>query len=139
MLVTQSCPTLYNSMDCSPPGSSVTEFSRQDHWNSLPFPPPGDLPDPGIEPGAPTLWVDSLAPESCFCRGKRFPCAFLGSLSRKLLAWSTFMGTWEHLAQKPRTWVQVTAVDTLTWPDFSLGFLKKSPDPPALEGHHGLK
>ena len=28
-------------------------FSRQDYWNGLPFPPPGDLPDPGIEPMSP--------------------------------------------------------------------------------------
>ena len=28
------------------------EFSRQEHWSGLPFPPPGDLPDPGIEPTA---------------------------------------------------------------------------------------
>ena len=30
-------------------------FSRQEHWNGLPFPSPGDLPDPGIEPVAPAL------------------------------------------------------------------------------------
>ena len=37
-------------MDYSPPGSSLsTEFSRQEDWNGLPFPTPGDLPDPGIE------------------------------------------------------------------------------------------
>ena len=29
-------------------------FSRQEYWNGLPFPSPGDLPDPGIEPGSPT-------------------------------------------------------------------------------------
>ena len=28
-------------------------FSRQEHWNGLPFPPPGDLPDPGIKPESP--------------------------------------------------------------------------------------
>ena len=28
-------------------------FSRQEHWSGLPFPTPGDLPDPGIEPGSP--------------------------------------------------------------------------------------
>ena len=28
------------------------EFSRQEHWDGLPFPPPGDLPNPGIEPGS---------------------------------------------------------------------------------------
>ena len=30
-------------------------FPRQEHWNGLPFPPPGNLPDPGIEPKSPTL------------------------------------------------------------------------------------
>ena len=29
-------------------------FSRQEYWSGLPFPSPGDLPDPGIEPGSPT-------------------------------------------------------------------------------------
>ena len=35
-------------------------FSRQEYWSGLPFPPPGDLPDPGIEPGSPALQADSL-------------------------------------------------------------------------------
>ena len=39
------------------------EFSRQEHWSGLPFPPPGDLPDPGIEPGPPALQADSLLSE----------------------------------------------------------------------------
>ena len=30
-----------------------TEFSRQEYWSQLPFPPPGDFPDPGIEPESP--------------------------------------------------------------------------------------
>ena len=32
-----------------------TGFSRQEHWSGLPFPTPGDLPDPGIKPGSPVL------------------------------------------------------------------------------------
>ena len=39
------------------------EFSRQEYWSGLSFPSPGDLPDPGIEPGSPAspaLQVDSL-------------------------------------------------------------------------------
>ena len=36
------------------------EFSRQEYWNGLPFPSPGDLPSPGIEPGSPALQADSL-------------------------------------------------------------------------------
>ena len=44
----QSCPTLCDPTDCSPPGSSVRGFSRQKCWSGLPCPPPGDLPDPVI-------------------------------------------------------------------------------------------
>ena len=39
------------------------EFSRQEYWSGLPFPSPGDLPDPGIEPGSPTLQADALPSE----------------------------------------------------------------------------
>ena len=35
-------------------------FSRQEYWSGLPFPSPGDIPDPGIEPRSPALWADSL-------------------------------------------------------------------------------
>ena len=38
-------------------------FFRQEYWSGLPFPPPGDLPNPGIEPTCPTLQVDSLLSE----------------------------------------------------------------------------
>ena len=38
-------------------------FSRQGYWGGLPFPSPGDLPDPGIEPGSPTLQADALLSE----------------------------------------------------------------------------
>ena len=50
-------------LDCSPPGSSVHGTSQVEYWNGLPFPPPGDLPNPGIEPGSPVspaLQADSL-------------------------------------------------------------------------------
>ena len=47
--VTQSCPTLCNPMDSNlhqaPPSMG---FSRQKYWNGLPFPSPGNLPNPGI-------------------------------------------------------------------------------------------
>ena len=46
---------------CQPPLSM--EFSRQEYWSGLPFPSPGDLPDPGIEPGSPALQADSLPSE----------------------------------------------------------------------------
>ena len=36
------------------------EFFRQEYWSGLPFPSPGDLPNPGIEPRSPTLQMGSL-------------------------------------------------------------------------------
>ena len=36
------------------------EFSSPEYWSGLPFPSPGDLPNPGIEPRSPTLQADSL-------------------------------------------------------------------------------
>ena len=39
------------------------EFSRQEYWSGLPFPSPGDLPKPGIEPGSPTLQAGALSSE----------------------------------------------------------------------------
>ena len=38
-------------------------FSRQEYWSGLPFPSPGDLPNPGIEPSSPTLQADALPSE----------------------------------------------------------------------------
>ena len=38
-------------------------FSRQERWSGLPFPSPGDLPNPGIEPGSPALQADTLLSE----------------------------------------------------------------------------
>ena len=35
------------------------EFSMQEYWSGLPFPSPGDLPNPGIEPGCPALGADA--------------------------------------------------------------------------------
>ena len=107
----QSCPTLCDPIDGSPPGSPVPGilqartlewvaiafsnawkwkgkvksfspvwlfatswttayqappslgFSRQEYWSGVPFPSPGDLPYPGIEPGSPALQTDALPPE----------------------------------------------------------------------------
>ena len=47
----QSCPTLWDPMDCSPQAPLPMEFFRQEYWSGFPFPSPGDLADPGIKPG----------------------------------------------------------------------------------------
>ena len=41
----------------------IMGFSRQEYWSGLPFPSPGDLPNPGIEPGSPALQADALSSE----------------------------------------------------------------------------
>ena len=69
-----------------------TEFSRQEYWSGLPFPSPGDLPNPGIEPESPTLQADSLPPEP------------QGKLSVVINNFH-FMATWcEELTHLRRPW-----------------------------------
>ena len=72
VLVPPLCPTLCDPMDCSLLALPSMGFSRQEYWSGLPFPSPGDLPDPGIEPKSPALQADSLPTEPpgkpvCFC------------------------------------------------------------------------
>ena len=47
------------------------EFSRQEHWNGLPFPSPGDLPNPRLDPGSPALQADALLSEPLPKRKKK--------------------------------------------------------------------
>ena len=87
--VTKLCLILCNPMDCSTPGSSVLyclpevkwkslsrvwlfaiprtmqsmKFSRPEYWSGYPFPSPGDIPNPGIEPRSPVLQADPLPAE----------------------------------------------------------------------------
>ena len=57
--VAQPCLTLCDPYQAPP----FMGFSRQEYWNELPFPSPGDLPNPGIETGYPALLADSLSTE----------------------------------------------------------------------------
>ena len=52
--------TLWTVAHQAPPSKG---FSRQEYWSGSPFPSPGDLPDPGIEPKSPTLQADALTSE----------------------------------------------------------------------------
>ena len=62
-LVAKSCLTLAIlwTVACQAPLSMG--ISKQEYWSGLPFPSPGDLPDPGIEPGSPALQADDLPTE----------------------------------------------------------------------------
>jgi hypothetical protein len=62
MLMLSSCLTLCDTINCSPPVAPLSmEFYRQEYWSGLPFPTPGDLRDPGMNP--PSLASPVLADE----------------------------------------------------------------------------
>ena len=50
VLDAQSCPVFVTLWIATYQAPLSTEFSRQEYWSGLPFPSPGDLPNPGIEP-----------------------------------------------------------------------------------------
>ena len=58
--VAQLCLTLFDPVDCSPPGSSVHGISQARYWSGLPFPRVGDLPEPRIKLMSPALPVHAL-------------------------------------------------------------------------------
>ena len=66
----QSCLTLWPPWTVARQASLSMGFSRQEYWSGLPFPSPGDLPDPGIKPGSPALEADALTSETKY-RGMR--------------------------------------------------------------------
>ena len=62
VLVPQLCPTIIPWTIASQTPLSKG-YSKQEYWSGLPFPSPGDLPDPGIKPRFPLLQADSLLSE----------------------------------------------------------------------------
>ena len=71
VLVVKLCMTLCDPMNYSPSSHLPMGLLRQEYWSRLPFLSPGDLPNPGIEPGSPTLQADSSLSEPpgkpCLC------------------------------------------------------------------------
>ena len=84
-LVAQLCAALCNPMDRSPPGSSVHGDSPGKNTRvKLSCPPPGDLPNSGIEPRSPALQMDSLPSGP---PGKPLPCNAFPLISAFRLTW----------------------------------------------------
>ena len=61
--VSQLCPTLCDLVDLDHQAHPSIGFSRQEYCSGLPFPSPGDLPDPGIKSSSPLLQMDPLPSE----------------------------------------------------------------------------
>ena len=57
--VTQLCPLFATQWTVAHQGPLSMGFSSQEYWSGLPFPFPGDLPDPGVEPRSPALRADA--------------------------------------------------------------------------------
>ena len=128
VLAAQLCLTLCDPMECSHQVPLSMGFSRQEYWSGLPFPSPGDIPDPGIEPGSPAVQADSLPSEPL---GKPFSVLGVGFLvlscseltepfSSKshafLLQWKTFLYYFYPLTLIP------SALDHLDWVSMNLLF-----------------
>ena len=62
-LVPKLCLIPCDSIDSVHQAPLSMEFSRQEYWRGLPFPSPGDLPNPGIEPRSHALQADALSSE----------------------------------------------------------------------------
>ena len=62
VFISKLCPTLWDPMECSPPGSSVHGILQPQYW-SCQFPSPGEFPNPGIELRSPAMQADSLSSE----------------------------------------------------------------------------
>ena len=74
-LVAKMCPTLATPWTVARQPPLSMGFSRQEYWSGLLFPSPGDLPNPGIEPGSSALQADSWPTE---LQRNRVPCSCLG-------------------------------------------------------------
>ena len=109
-LVTKSCPTFCNPMDCTCQAPLSMGFSRQEYWRGLSFPPPGDLLDP---------WIEPMSPVSPALAGRFFTAEPPGKplnyyyLSRKI------KNKWAHTHQNGgfQKWSKLLRVKDLARPD----------------------
>ena len=119
-LVTKSCTTLVTPWTVAHQTPLSMGFSRQEYWIGLPFPSPGDLPDPGIEPRSPALQAYSLPTElwgKPKVKWKLLSCVPLfsapwtvvhGILQARILEWVTF--PFSRGSSQPRDSTQVSCI-----------------------------
>ena len=125
--ITQSCLTLCDPMDCSPPDVCQCS-SRQEYWSGLPFPAPGDLPDPGITPAS--LCIS--------CIGSRFfttePPGKISHIYHTScsLFLSTFRNTWTFIKSSMLQSIAIS-IFGIFWPLGNSGILTHSHPRPVIE------
>ena len=83
------------------------EFSRQEYWSGLPFPSPGDLPEPEVEPRSPASQADSILSELPWINSISSPSLFSGEWKVELkipnfLPWLGLSGDWPPSRSLPR-------------------------------------
>ena len=98
-------------------------FSRKEYWSELPFPSPGDLPDPGIELGSPSLRADALPSESSVSRR--------AVAVRGLRAW----GLGNCAERRPPRWDRLRPGARLPAGDAALGQLQSPLLPLPFDNH----
>ena len=108
----QSCPTLCDPRDCSPQAPLSVGFSRHEYWSGLPCPPPGDLPDSGMEPKSPVcpaLQTDALPLSSQGSPQFINRCIFF----KKIVFWFFFWLHWVFVAVQGLSLVVESTDDSL--------------------------
>ena len=100
-LVAKSCTTLVTPCTVAHQAPLYMGFSMQEYWSGLPFPSPGDLLNPGIEPGSPALQADALPYEppgkpevkvaqSCLTLCDSMDYTVQGILQARILQWVAY-------------------------------------------------
>ena len=106
-LVAKLCPTLATPWTVAHQALLSVGFSRQEYWSGLPFPSPGVLPDPGMEPGSPALQTYSLLPS-------HWGSLHLGYWFKEV--YFCFLASLEDWALSQAPWASVPVTGLLTWP-----------------------
>ena len=125
---------LWDPMDCSLPGSSVHEFSRQEYWSGLPCPPPRDLPDSGIEPAS--LVSTELAGALCTAETRGKPVTWHVDKRQSALVQAQFCHTLLTWQKKKKMLLQSSS---LIFSSFASGTqsINQISIPYHLDGSHG--
>ena len=120
--VAQSCPTLCDLWTVAHQAPPSMGFSRQEYWSGLPFPSPGDLPNPGIELRSPILQADTLTSEppgkQNLSKEDRIPQHSHTTFIKSLIYQSSTMNSWGdssllNVLCKTAFWISLEALSSL--------------------------